>query len=560
MLKTVTSYAEAGFSVIPINSDKKAKIKWTAFQQQAATTEQVKQWWGKWPDAMVGVVTGEISGLTVVDCDSDAGADAVREFLSEDVIEKMPVVKTPKGYHFYFEYEPGIVNGVRVLTDTDVRNDGGYVIAPPSENGNGKYKWLQKTGTLPKMPAMLAEMLKDPDGQAQNARGKTRAYKNKTNTLYTRARGGAEKPHETTEKPQNGTNDHKDHKFFEKGSRDNSLFTVANALVKNGCDENLTRQTIEILAKNCEPEFSRKEALKKIESAEKRTSRRERNIAAEVREWVETTSGNFETTSCHKELHLTTKEEIKAANMALSRLAEGPDALLEKHGTRRGCYRRIDRTVEFMDFKNADPEDYLNVSLPLCIHQKTRLFPKSAIVAAGVSGMGKTLFALNVIKMNMGHYPIFYFNSEMGPEALKHKLQVFPVSIQEWGKNMKVVDNWDFRNVADKIQPDALNVVDYLEPEGDKAFDIHNVISSIIRRLNRGLALILIQKRPDAKTGTGGVYSIKAATLALALDWGRLEVTKNRFREADPNPDKNNIKFNVKQGWHFEPDGDWYRE
>ena len=33
---------------------------------------------------------------------------------------------------------------------------------------------------------------------------------------------------------------------------------------------------------------------------------------------------------------------------------------------------------------------------------------------------------------------------------------------------MKVIDKWDFFTIADKIQPDAFNVVDYLEPEGKK--------------------------------------------------------------------------------------------
>lgn len=378
------------------------------------------------------------------------------------------------------------------------------------------------------------------------------------NNTFFPAREGAEKSQVTTELPQKYTNDHKGHKYFTAGTRDKDIFTVANALVKNGCDENLTKQAIEILAKNCEPEFSAKQAHAKIDSAQKRFLRRERNIAAEIREWVETTNGHFLTTNCHKELQLTTREEIKAANMALLRLAEGENPLLEKHGNRRGCYRKIDRSVEFMDFLSADPENYLNLKLPLGLHRKTRFFPKSAIVLAGVSGMGKTLFALNVILQNMDEYPVFYFNAEMGPEALKHKLETFPISVERWAEKMKVVENWDFRNVADKIAPDALNIVDYLEPEGDRAFDIHSVISSIIQRLDKGVAFINVQKRPDAKMGAGGVYSIKAASMALALDWCRLEVVKNRFREFDPEPAKNKIKFKVTAGYKFSADGNWY--
>lgn len=124
---------------------------------------------------------------------------------------------------------------------------------------------------------------------------------------------------------------------------------------------------------------------------------------------------------------------------------------------------------------------------------------------------------------------------------------------------MRVVDNWDFNNIADKVQPDAFNVIDYLEPEGDRPYDIHGVISAVIHRLSKGTALIMIQKKPGATMGTGGIYSIKAATLALSLEWGKLEIVKNRFREADPMPSLNKINFEVHQGHQFVTQGNWYK-
>lgn len=235
------------------------------------------------------------------------------------------------------------------------------------------------------------------------------------------------------------------------------------------------------------------------------------------------------------------------------------EGVIERAGQKDGCYRRVDNEIEFMDFVNADTENNIPLSLPMGIHTKTRFFPKAAIIIAGVSGMGKTLFCFNSIAENMGKFPIFYFNSEMGAEALKMKLSYFPIPISDWAKNMKVIDNWDFNNIADKIQPDAFNVIDYLEPEGDKPYNIHGVISAIIRRLNKGTALIAIQKKPGVTMGTGGVYSIKAATLALALDWGKIEIVKNRFREADTLPSLNKINFEVHQGHKFVSRGGWYK-
>jgi hypothetical protein len=347
--------------------------------------------------------------------------------------------------------------------------------------------------------------------------------------------------------------------MFEYGTRDNDLFHTANCLTKGGMPQYEQEQILEKLILSWGENPDKKWIDAKIQSALNRADRRERNIAAEVREWVETTSGYFETTTNHKELQLTTKEEMKAANMELLRLCEGPNPILEKHGNKRGCYKRIDRSIEFMNFVDADVGNSIDLRLPLGLHTKTKFFPKAVTVIAGVSGMGKTLFAFNSIAENMGRFPIFYFNSEMGPEALKQKLSHFPIPISRWDEHMKVVDNWDFHNIADKVQADAFNVIDYLEPEGEKAFNIHGVISGIIRRLNKGTALITVQKKPDSKMGTGGIYSVKAATLALALDWGRIEIVKNRFREADPAPSLTKINFEVRDGYQFEKQGDWYK-
>ncbi len=198
-------------------------------------------------------------------------------------------------------------------------------------------------------------------------------------------------------------------------------------------------------------------------------------------------------TTPYKSLHRKKTQSIRSCTVLLKIVASN---VIQKYGDTRGSYRRIDKSIEFMDFANANLENSVDLRLPMGLHLKTKFYPKATIVIAGVSGMGKTLFCFNAIAENMGKFPIFYFNSEMGAEALKMKLSYFPIPISEWSKNMKVVDQWDFNNIADKIQPDAFNVIDYLEPEGEKAFNIHGVISAIIRRLNKGTALIAIQKKP----------------------------------------------------------------
>jgi len=533
MLNQALKYQEMGLSVIPIRPDKKPYIKWESCQNQNPTPEKLRQWWKQWPKAMIGIVTGPISGVLVIDCDNEEAYRKIQELLPDSFITC--IAKTPRGYHIYLAYpkDKHIGNAAGIMPSVDIRGEGGYIIAPPSINGDGKaYAWLDGLSIFDEDPAPCPDAL----------------YKSLS--LYNSINKGDTTQHHI---------DHNDHRYFHQGTRDNDLFHAANCLIKGGCESPFVGQVLDILSRNSTPPFPENEIRVKIDSALKRSEKRVRDIAGEMREWVLTTDGHFLTTEGHKELQLTTRNEMKAANMALLRMCEGPDAILEKHGNRRGCYRRIDRTIEFMDFLNADIENTVDLALPLGLHNKTKIFPKGVIVVAGVSGMGKTLLSFNAIAENRGRFPIYYFNSEMGPEALKQKLSHFPIPMTEWAKNMKVIDAWDFNNIADKIQPDAFNVIDYLEPEGEKAFNIHGVISSIIRRLNKGTALITIQKKPGASMGTGGIYSIKAATLALALDWGKIEIVKNRFRESDPTPSLNKIDFEVHQGYEFVKTGGWYK-
>ncbi|MBN1636314.1 MAG: bifunctional DNA primase/polymerase [Deltaproteobacteria bacterium] len=533
LLKTALEYARWGYAVIPIRSNKMPYTKWGEYQEHESTEDEIERWWKQWPDAMIGIVTGAISGLFVIDCDTKEGYEAIQKLLPDALL--FPMARTPRGgWHLYFLFpkECKLTVGTGVMPGVDFRGDGGYIIAPPSVNAEGKgYTW--QDGLAP----WEVEMPELPDAL------------NKNLSLYIGSNG---------HRQQKATIGDNGDRFFQQGRRDEDLFRTVNALVKTGCEIPYVEQVGKILARNSNPPFPEDQLQVKINSALKRAEKWKRNITAEVREWCLATTGHFRATEVHKELQLATRDDTQAANTALRRLCEGPEPLLEKYTDARGSYRRVDTTITFMDFASADPGNFIDVRLPLDLHKKTKFFPKGVAVFAGVSGMGKTLLLLNAIALNMGRFPIFYFNSEMSPEALKKKLSYFQQDITEWDRNMKVIDKWDFHNIADKVQPDALNVIDYLEPEGDKAFNIHNAISGIIQRLNKGLALIAIQKKPDSRLGTGGVYSIKAATLAIALDWGKIEIVKNRFREEDSCPSMNKLNFEVLKGHELLKVGNWY--
>ncbi|NIN00011.1 MAG: hypothetical protein GTO24_18645, partial [candidate division Zixibacteria bacterium] len=130
-----------------------------------------------------------------------------------------------------------------------------------------------------------------------------------------------------------------------------------------------------------------KEIPVKINSVLSRIERSERNIAEEVKEWVLTTRGHFVTTECHAELQLTTSNHKKAAMMALLRMEK--EGLVEKYGERRGCYRRVDKECEEIDFLNAST-DTVPLELPFGIERKVEIMPGNIIVIAGEMNAGKT--------------------------------------------------------------------------------------------------------------------------------------------------------------------------
>jgi hypothetical protein len=125
-----------GMSVIPVGKDKIPLINWKEFQERLPEVEEIEGWWEKYPEANVGVVTGKVSGITVVDVEN--GGDISR-------FPKTFTVKTGGGgWHLYYKYYP-FQNKTRIFPLTDVRGDGGYVVAPPSVHQSGNlYEIIEK--------------------------------------------------------------------------------------------------------------------------------------------------------------------------------------------------------------------------------------------------------------------------------------------------------------------------------------------------------------------------------------------------------------------------------
>lgn len=526
MLDEALRYRNMNLSVIPVGKDKKPLIPWKEYQNRHATLEEITKWFSG-TDTNIGIVTGKISGITVLDCDSQ---DAINTF--RGMYKGMTAaVKTPRGMHFYYKYEEGVRNTVKVGNlDMDVRGEGGYVIAPPSVNDKGQeYTWHSSFVSL-------------------NALDSFSFLKNIYNA---RARG---------DKPQVSSMSTNVHNYFIEGRRDEDLFHIANCLVKGGAQIDIIKQTLEILALSCNPPFPEKEIDAKIQSAIDRAGRRERNLASEVEEFVMSTNGHFLSTDIHKCLHLSTRQELKNTSEILSRLSK--KGVIEKHGDRNGSWRRVENDIEIIDWRNATTDEY-PIQFPLNLHQLVKLYPGNIAILAGASNTGKTAFMLELIRLNQKSHKIKYMNSEMDGSELKLRLEMF--------QEVCPLDKWDFEAIersdkfADAIDPDGFNVIDFMEIY-DEFWKLGGWIRDVHKKLNKGIAVIAIQKQSSSKNnqkdfGRGGELTIEKPRLYLAMDRGRIKIVKAKiWRDHGRNPNGLSRDFKIVSGWKFLPNpagSDW---
>ncbi|TXH50789.1 MAG: bifunctional DNA primase/polymerase, partial [Desulfurellales bacterium] len=110
---------------------------------------KIDEWFGKdAPPANIGLVTGEISGITVIDVDigdGKFGAESWAEAIKDHGEPQTLMAQTGSGgLHVVFQYNSALKTASNVLgKGVDCRNDGGYIVAAPSRHrSGGVYSWI----------------------------------------------------------------------------------------------------------------------------------------------------------------------------------------------------------------------------------------------------------------------------------------------------------------------------------------------------------------------------------------------------------------------------------
>ncbi len=468
-----------GLCVVPVNG-KIPLVDWKLFQKEQPSDEKIKLWFTRWPDAGIAVVTGEVSGgLCAVDLDGykDSFKSAELDRLIGDSIE-MPISCTPSGgQHWFFRTKEQVGDRIGFLPAVDFRS-GGIIVLPFSEG----YKWRVKMSEaeIPALPVPLIEVL----------------------------RSSSNKP-TASKKPVTG-------KYFAEGRRDNDLFSVANSLIKNGCDPHFAEEVLDKIMvgwtgviPNC--------AKLKVASALRRHT--EVTLVEDVKTWVESAHGDFMATSIYQDLQLSIKDK-KTCTVILSRMVNTGE--LEHASRKNGHYRKINKIVTKMNWKNVKLGDYYNIKFPLGLHDLFNISKTNLMVVAGSSNAGKTAFSMNVALMN-DHKKVKYLCTEMDETELAERIAGFDKPDGAWS-------HVDFIKLdgqaADYVDPDRLNIIDYIEPADGEFYKMQCLINDIHSKLREGVALINIQKKRGELYGKGGSGTEERCRLYMTMEFQELTLVK----------------------------------
>jgi replicative DNA helicase len=210
----------------------------------AATTKEavIRAWFAVKPDANLSIVTGEESGIFVLDIDPRSGGEQTISDLTEDhgLLPDTPTFFTGSGgFHLLFKHPGGYVpTKSEIGPGLDIRGNGGQIIAPPSRNINGYYTEDPEHPIemeVAEAPAWLLALISASS----------------VHDIDPRAR----RPRFNIEEALRGSS---------QGSRDQTIFRLAAKMRDEDIPLDMALDWIRRAAQNCNPPFPIKTAEEKV--------------------------------------------------------------------------------------------------------------------------------------------------------------------------------------------------------------------------------------------------------------------------------------------------------
>ena len=136
------------FRVFPLFKGDKKPATASGFKEASDDPDKIESWFGTGREVNIGIATGAVSGVWVLDIDVKNGINGNESLAAlEAEFGKLPATLScttgSGGTHYYFKYDGTTVikNSVGIRPGIDVRAEGGYVVAPPSVVNGHPYEW-----------------------------------------------------------------------------------------------------------------------------------------------------------------------------------------------------------------------------------------------------------------------------------------------------------------------------------------------------------------------------------------------------------------------------------
>tara|TARA_Y100001973_G_scaffold31664_1_gene47701 strand:- start:95 stop:658 length:564 start_codon:yes stop_codon:yes gene_type:complete len=137
ILKDIRNYISLGFKVLLLHPGEKRplydkELQPNGFYNATDDYNKLEKLVNKYPNSNIGIRTGKESNISVFDFDDYDNNldDLLKKGLRPGNSLKW---KTPHGVHIILQYNSRIPTRTNFLPRLDIKNDGGYVVAPPSE-------------------------------------------------------------------------------------------------------------------------------------------------------------------------------------------------------------------------------------------------------------------------------------------------------------------------------------------------------------------------------------------------------------------------------------------
>jgi hypothetical protein len=213
-------------------------------------------------------------------------------------------------------------------------------------------------------------------------------------------------------------------------------------------------------------------------------------------------------------------------------------------------YRVIEKSLDYINWWDADANDTLDIKFPrgkdgtgFGFDGDILIYPQDLIVVAGESNKGKTSFALNFVIENMDDHKVRLMGNEYEAHKFAARMRAFNwVNLFDDDLKPKFELIKRFDNHKDIIEPDSVNVIDWINLK-DNFYLIGDILEGIKAKLNRGIALVVLQKDEGKNLGRGGSFSKDLSSIYLSISSGLLRAEKIKSSKSGMGYDGKTYKF-----------------